>query len=450
MASIGSAVGLGNLWGFPFKMGKGGGFAFLILYIAMVVCIGFCLMLGEFSIGRKSRKAPVGAYTSISRSFAFNGWFATVTPFFLLPFYTVLGGYCFKYLVANFGSIFGASWGVGNAESGAYFGEFLSDTPAAIAFTLVFVILTYIIVVFGVEDGIEKFSVIAMPALFVMLIITVIKSVTMPGASAGIAFMLKPDFTVFKDGNWINVLALAGGQLFFSLSLSSGCQIAFGSYLDKHEDIEKNALIVPIADTICALLAAFATLPAVFAVGLEPDAGPKMLFVVLQTVFQNMGSVGPWFGTLFYLLVVLAALTSSIAMLEGGVSSFIDMRLEKGKSSGRLKITTIIATCTTAAALLVAADGLGSNGLPHLFGFSTWLDTFDLFGEGILMPLGGFFLAVILGWFKPTYIDDEVRISSSYRSKPFVSICMRFLAPAFMIFILVGQIDSFFGLGIFS
>jgi NSS family neurotransmitter:Na+ symporter len=450
MASIGSAVGLGNLWGFPYKMGIGGGFAFLILYVIMVFFIGFSLMLAEYAIGRKAKQGPVGAYGAINRRFAFNGWFATFTPFFLLPFYTVLGGYCIKYMFANISDIFGASSGIGQADSGEFFGSFLANTPASIFVTLIFIACTLLIVALGVEKGIEKFSVVAMPALYIMLIIIVIRSVTLPGAVKGLEFMFKPDFTVFKEKGFISVLALAGGQLFFSLSLASGCQIAYGSYLSKSEDLEKNALIVPIADMIAAILAGLATLPAAFAAGLEPTSGPGMLFVVLQTVFSSMGKSGPYFGSLFYILLFLAALSSSIGMLEGASASFIDNRLKKGKSEGRVKITLIITAIILPGAILVASDGLGSGNLPHIFGFSTWLEAFDLFGEGILMPLGGFFMAIILGWLSPNYMDDEVRIGSEFKTQKFFNVCIKFIAPAFMVFILIGQIDSFFALGIFK
>ena len=200
---------------------------------------------------------------------------------------------------------------------------------------------------------------------------------------------------------------------------------------------------------LAAILAGVATIPAVFASGLQPGQGPSMLFVTLQMVFKSMGAAGPWFATAFYLLVFLAALSSSIAMLEGGVASFIDMNIEKGKNPGRGKITAIVCIITSLGGLLVAADGLGTGGLKHIFGFETWLETFDLFGEGLLMPLGGFFLAVFLGWCYPTYIDDEIQKSSSYKSKKFVHICLKYIAPVFMLFILLGQIDSFFKLGLF-
>lgn len=450
MATIGSAVGLGNLWGFPYKMGNGGGFAFLVLYLIMAVCIGYSCMLGEFAIGRKTGKGVLSAYESIGKKFKFNGWFAALTPFFLMMFYCVLGGYCLKYLIANFGDVVGASWGVGDTPSADYFGNFISDTSQAVILTLIFMALTLGIVIMGVSSGVERFSVIAMPALFIMLLIVVVRSVTLPGASEGLAFMFKPNFDVFKGTGWITVLGMAGGQLFFSLSLASGCLIAYGSYLDKKENLERNAIIVPIADTTVAILAGLATIPAVFSAGLEPAAGPGMLFITLQTVFQGMGAGGHLFGTVFYLLVFLAALTSSIGMLEGSVSAFIDMRLEKGKTAGRTGITLAIGAIACVGAIIVAADALGGGNLPHLFGFSTWLDTFDLLAEGFLMPIGALVMVIILGWIKPDFIDDEIKLSSSYSSKKFVHTCLKFLAPVFMVFILVGQMDSFFHLGIFN
>lgn len=450
MASIGSAVGLGNLWGFPYKMGNGGGFAFLILYLLLAIVIGYSCMVGEFAIGRKSGKAALGAFSAINKRYVFNGWFETLVPFFLLCFYCTLGGYCIKYLVANFGDIFGASWGVGGAESGPFFDSFVQDTPSAVIYGLLFLVLTVVIVIGGVSGGIEKFSTVAMPALFIMLIIVVIRSVTLPGAGEGLAFIFKPNFEAFAGWGWVKVLASAGGQMFFSLSLASGCLIAYGSYLDKNENLEKNAILVPIADTSVALLAAMAVMPALFAQGLEPAAGPGMLFVSLQTVFTTMGSAGPIFGTIFYLLVFIAAITSSIGMMEGAVSVFMDRAIEKGKKANRVFTSCWIGGVAAVGSTVVSIDALGAGGLPHLFGFETWLDTFDLFAEGFLMPLGAFCMAIMLGWLRPDYIDDEVKLGSNFKSRGFVKVCLKWIAPFFMIFIMIGQLDGFFKWGFFN
>ncbi len=449
MATIGSAVGLGNIWGFPFKMGKNGGFAFLIIYIVLAVVIGYCIMLGEIAFGRKQQRAAIEAYRKLGQKFTFNGWINTLTPLFLLCFYCTLGGYCLKYTIANFGNIFNASWGTAGVESGDFFGAFITDTVPAVLFGLIFLALTMIVVVGGVQGGIERFSVIAMPALFVMLLIIVIRSITLPGAADGLAFMFKPDWSVFHGTGWISVLASAGGQMFFSLSICSGCIIAYGSYLEKNENLEKNAVIVIAADTIVAILAGIAVMPAVFAFGLKPDAGPSLLFVTLQTVFNSMGGFGAIFGFIFYFLVLIAALTSSVAMIEGAISSFLDEQERRGKKPSRVFVTCSIGVLAAVGSTIVSADALGSGGLPHLFGFSTWIDTFDLFAEGFMMPLGGFFMVIILGWFKPGFIDDEVRLSSSFGSKGFTYFCMKFLAPIFLIFILIGQLNGFFGWNLF-
>ena len=412
MATIGSAVGLGNIWGFPFKMGKNGGFAFLIIYIVLAVIIGYCIMLGEIAFGRKQERAAIEAYRKLDSKFVFNGWINTLTPLFLICFYCTLGGYCLKYTVANFGNIFNANWGTVGVDSGDFFGGFISDTVPAIIYGLIFLVITVVVVLGGVAGGIEKFSVIAMPALFVRLLIVIVRSVTLPGAIDGIAFMFKPDWSVFHGSGWITALAAAGGQMFFSLSISSGCIIAYGSYLGKSENLEKNSAVIITADTVVAILAGIAVMPAVFAFGLEPDAGPSLLFVTLQTVFNSMGGFGALFGFIFYFLVLIAALTSSVGMLEGAVSSFMDEQERKGKASSRTFVTIAIGIWATLGSTLVSADALGGGGLPHIFGFDTWIDTFDLIAEGFLMPLGGLFMVIIMGWLRPGYLDDEVRLGS--------------------------------------
>ena len=449
MATIGSAVGLGNIWGFPFKMGKNGGFAFLLIYIVLAVIIGYCIMLGEIAFGRKQEKAAIEAYRKLGSKFTFNGWINTLTPLFLICFYCTLGGYCLKYTVANFGNIFNAGWGTLGMPSGEFFGNFITDTWPAILYGFIFLLLTIVVVLGGVSGGIEKFSVIAMPALFVMLIIVIIRSITLPGAMEGLAFMFKPDWSVFHGSGWVTVLAAAGGQMFFSLSISSGCIIAYGSYLSKSENLEKNSALIIIADTVVAILAGIAVMPAVFAFGLEPDAGPSLLFVTLQTVFNSMGGFGAVFGFIFYFLVLIAALTSSVGMLEGAVSSFMDEQERKGKAASRTFVTIAIGIWATLGSTLVSADALGGGGLPHIFGFDTWIDTFDLLAEGFLMPLGGLFMVIILGWIRPGFLDDEVRLGSSFGSKNFFYICMKFLSPIFLIFILIGQLNGFFNWGLF-
>lgn len=448
MAAIGSAVGLGNLWGFPYKMGMSGGFAFLLLYLILVVFVGYVICLGELSLGRHSGKGVVGAYESLSKKYAFIGWFGWISPLLILGFYCMLGGYCMKYAIANLGDLFGAGFGVGDTDSGEFFANFYTDQVSSSVFTIIFVLLTILIVRGGISGGIEKFTKVAMPALFVFLVIIIIRSVTMPGAAAGLEFMFKPNWDVFKGAGFINVLAAAGGQMFFSLSLGMGITVTYGSYMTKDSSLERSALIIPFADTVIAIMAGMAIMPAVFASGLDPAGGPGLLFVTLQTVFSAMGGFGPIFGFLFYVLVFIAAITSSIALLEAVSSVVMDKRAEKGKPIDRKMVVTIMGIIIGIEGVFVALDGLGANGFPQIFGQGCWLDAFDLVSEGILMPLGACYMAIIL----PTeLVDKEVTLNNNkFRTQKFFDFCIKFTAPLLMVLVLLGQIDTFFGLKIFS
>ena len=448
MAAVGSAVGLGNLWGFPYKMGANGGFAFLVLYLILVVLVGYVILMTELALGRRTGKGVVGAYETLSKKYAFIGWMGAIAPWMILSFYSMLGGYCIKYAIANLGDLFGAGWGVNGQDSGAFFGEFTSDMLQTVIFSLIFVILTVLVVRGGVSGGIEKFTSIAMPALFVMLVIVIIRSVTLPGASAGIEFMFKPDWSAFEGTGWITVLSVAGGQMFFSLSLGMAIMIAYGSYIPKEQSLERSALVIPFADTIIAIMAGLATMPAIFAPGLEPGQGPGLLFITLQTVFNSMGKFGPIFGFLMYGLVFIAAITSSISLLEGITAVAMDKAIEKGKKPNRKKYATMLGISIAITASLVSIDGLGANGFPQFFGQSTWLDSIDLISEGILMPLGACYCAIVI----PTaWVDEEVTLNGNkFRTKRFYDFCIKFVAPVMMVVILLGQLDSFFGLGMFS
>lgn len=450
MAAIGSAVGLGNLWGFPYKMGMNGGFAFLLFYLILAVVVGFVIMLGELTIGRRTGKGVVSAYISLSKKYAVLGWMAFLCPILILSFYSSLGGYCLKYALANLGDFFGAGWGVNGADATEYFVGFYTNGISASAYAVVFTILTVVIVMGGVSGGIEKFSKIAMPALFALLLVVIIKAISLPGASAGLSFMFTPNWEVFKGTGWISVLATAGGQMFFSLSLGMGIIITYGSYLPKTEDIEKSAIIIPIADTVVALMAGLAVFPAVFAMGMEPTGGPGLLFITLQSVFDAMGSVGSLFGFFLYLLVFIAAITSSISLLEVIVSALIDRKEEKGRRVSRKALSLTVGSVISILTILVSMDSLGSGSLPSILGFC-WLDFFDLLSEGIMMPVGALIMSLILGWkLGPGWIKDELcQEGNPWRLEKFTMFCLKFIAPVGMALILLGQLDNFFKLGIF-
>ncbi len=445
MAAVGAAIGLGNIWGFPYKMGANGGFAFLLIYLIMAVVVGYPLLLGEIALGRKTGKAAVEAFRSANPRFMMAGVFETIVPFLLLCFYCVLGGVVIKYMLANLGDLVGAPWGTRGMESDAYFGGFVSNTGMLMFFTLIFLAMTSYVVYRGIERGIEKFCAIGMPILFLMLVITVIRCCTLPGAAGGLRFMFEPDFSVFRGTGWFKVFATAGSQMFFSLSLASGALIAYGSYMRKEDNLEKSAFIIPVLDTMAALLAGLAVFPAVFSEGIEPSGGPGLLFISLQTVFESMGSFGPLFGFIFYALVFVAAFSSSIGMMEGGISAVMDRRIKRGVTANRPLVTVGITVTTIIGGSLVVLDQLGGKeGMWKPFGLGSWLDVFDMGAEGILMPLGGLLLAILLGWSRRGFVDDEIFKSSSYATRKFVNFCWRYIVPLFMLFVLFVQISTFF------
>ncbi len=449
MAAIGSAVGLGNIWGFPYKMGTNGGFAFLIVYLFLVALVGFVILIVELSLGRTTGKGAIGSYMELSRRFKWLGWLAFLSAFFIMTFYSVLGGYCIRYAVANFGNLIGASFGTGQTDAGNFFASFISNQSASIIYTLVFMIITAGIVMKGVSGGIESFSKTAMPLLFVMLLVVVIRSVTLPGAVEGLRFMFKPNLEPFKT-NFFKVLSTASGQMFFSLSLAMGAMITYGSYLQKTDNIVRDAVLIPAADTFIAILAGMAVLPAAFALGGEGAAmaGPKLLFITLQHVFESMGSTGPLFGLIFYILVIIAALTSAISLVEVITAFFLDAADARGKKANRKLTAALVSLSIMLVAVVVAADGLGSTGFPAIMGY-IWLDFLDLLSEGIMMPLGALLTAVFISFeYGLPKIAAEVKLGNSrFASYSFFAFSLKFVVPAVLLLVLYGQLKGFGLLG---
>ena len=472
MAAVGSAVGLGNIWGFPNKMGACGGFTFLIIYLILAVCCGFIVMVGELAIGRKTGKGAVAAYKALSKKFSWMGWMGILSAFFILFFYCALGGYCIKYVVLNVGDLFGAGFGSnamaavadanGTSVGAEVFGAFLGNPTEAIIYGLIFVAITMIIVIGGIGGGIEKVCSVGMPALFVMLLICIVRACTLDGAVNGLKYMFVPGWAVAngvidKAPDFLTVLATAGGQMFFSLSLGMGAMITYGSYLQKKENLQKNAILIIVMDTLVALMAGLCVIPGRFA--LDPDGtlgGPKLLFITMQNVFSRMGGLGPIFGILFYLLVVFAAVSSSISLLEVIVAHFVDKARDAGKGDKRKTYTLIAAACVGLGCILVCADALGSTGFApgNLLGMTgelptwaaDWLDFWDMLSEGIMMPLGALLMSLMIGWeVGPEMVKAECEQSGhAMGSYGFFKICVKFITPLCMILILYGQIKEFF------
>ena len=461
MAAVGSAVGLGNIWGFPNKMGACGGFTFLIIYLILAVCCGFIVMVGELALGRKTGQGAVGAYKVLSKKFSWMGWLGILSAFFILFFYCALGGYCIKYTVLNVGDLFNAGFGSNGMNGGEIFNAFIGNPTEAIIYGLIFVALTMIIVMGGIGGGIEKVCSIGMPALFVALLICIIRACTLENAVDGLKYMFIPGWSVAngvidKAPNFFEVLSTAGGQMFFSLSLGMGAMITYGSYLDKKENLEKNAILIVVMDTLVALMAGLCVIPGRFA--LDPEGalgGPSLLFITMQNVFHKMGAVGPIFGILFYLLVVFAAISSSISLLEVIVAHFVDKARDEGKGDKRKSYTLIAAVAVGVGCILVCADCLGTAGIApaDLLGIENpqtwaadWLDFWDMLSEGVMMPLGALLMSLMIGWeIGPEVVKEEAeQQGNKLVSYGFFKICVKVITPLCMLLILYGQLQSFF------
>lgn len=382
-AAAGSAIGLGNIWKFPYIAGEFGGGAFVFVYLISLGIIGFTLMLAEFSIGRHSQLSAVGAFRKINSKWSFAGALGVLTAFFIMGFYPIIGGWSISYI---FKSISGEVISSNPDITANTFINLISGVYTPIFWTIIFMILNIGIVFLGIGKGIEKASKILMPSLFILLIVLAIRTLTLPGAEKGLEFYLKPDFSKING----QVILAAMAHSFFSLSLGMGCMVTYGSYLDKKENLLSNAVIIPLLDTFVAFMAGLVILPAVFAFGFEPNSGPGLVFITLPAVFSTMPA-GQIFAVLFFVLLTVAALTSSISLLEVVVSYFID---QKGwKRSKAVLFNSIIMFILCIAASL--SNGVWAN--IKLFGLG-FLDIFDYIASYVLLPIGGIFVSIFIGW----------------------------------------------------
>lgn len=434
LSAAGSAVGLGNIWRFPYLAAKYGGGIFLLVYLVLAATFGYTMIVLETALGRMTQKSPVGAYGHFGRSgfLKFGGWINAIIPILIVPYYSVIGGWVLKYLFEYF-----KSSPARLAEDG-YFTSFISDGKSTEFWFLVFALLTAGIIYMGVQNGIERVSRIMMPVLVILALIVAVYSVTRPGAMAGVRYFLVPNY---KNFSWMTVVT-AMGQMFYSLSIAMGILVTFGSYMKKEIDIEQTTTQVEIFDTAIALLAGLMVIPAVFAFnGGDPEklnAGPSLMFISLPQVFASMG-LGGIVGIAFFLLVALAALTSSIALLESAVSTFED---ELGWS--RKKATLIC------GGIMI---GLGTL---SVLGYSAWssftllrmqiLDFFDFLTNSVMMPVAAFCSCMlVLRVVGREKLCAEVQSSSAFRRKPVFLFVLRYLAPAFTVIILVSSVLNAFG-----
>ena len=463
MAAVGSAVGLGNIWGFPYKMGMNGGFAFLLIYLVLAIFIGIAVMVGELAIGRKTGLSPIAAYRKLSKKFAFLGYMAIACPFLILCFYMLLGGMVMRYAGGYLLAMFGVdTWGV--ADISTFFGSFICNGTSMVLWTLIFIAINAVVVAAGVGGGIEKFCNIGMPCLFVMLIVIIVYVAVQPGAVGGYQFMFGLNLEPLKT-DFLTVLKTAAGQMFFSLSLGMGAMITYGSYMKKSEKLQRNAVIVVVMDTCAAIMAGMIVMPACYAfLDGNTASGPSLLFKSMQMVFDNMGGfIGNLMGFLFYFLVFIAAISSSMSLLEAISSAKIDADVEKGKVPNRKKAAIVFSIIILIFCLPVALDGIGAGlaggaAMPtpaELLGIENvlmwndcWLDFYDVISEGILMPVGAMIMAFAIGWiWKMDFVVEECEASGcKFWGKMFFNICYKFITPIGMLVVLYGQISDFFGL----
>ena len=436
LAAAGSAVGLGNIWRFPYLAAKYGGGIFLLVYLILALTFGFALMTAEISLGRKTGKSAIEAFGSLNKKYKFIGVLASIVPIIILPYYSVIGGWVAKYL-----AVF-VSGGAAQSAQDGYFESFIAQPFEPIGWFLLFIGLTALVVLFGVEKGIEKVSKFLMPVLIVLTIGIAVYSMCMNGAMDGVIYYLKPDFSHFS----VNTVLAAMGQLFYSMSLAMGIMITYGSYMKKDVSISSSVKQIEIFDTGIAFLAGLMVIPAVFSFsGGDESAlskGPGLMFITLPKVFNSIpGMMGPIVGALFFILVLFAALTSSISLMETVVSIFRD------KFGWGRKFTCIV--------VLVGSILLG---LPSSLGFGVWsdfningntiLDMFDIFSNNLLMPIVAFLTCIFIGYIiKPQTLVDEIEIGGKPFKRKLLFNCMiKYIAPIFIVLILVSSMLDVLGI----
>lgn len=428
LAAAGSAVGLGNLWRFPYLAAKYGGGIFLLVYLILAVSFGFTLMMAEVAIGRKTGLSAISAYGKLSGKFKFLGYISSLVPVLIFPYYCVIGGWVTKYLASY---ITGS--GTAMANDG-FFEGFIGQTGEPLLWLAVFMFITALIVFFGVEKGVEKFSKICMPILVVLSVIIAVYIITRPGAGEGVKYYLMPDFSKFT----VKTVLAALGQLFYSMSLAMGIMITYGSYLKKDIDLEKSVGQIEIFDTGIAFIAGLMIVPAVFVFsGGNEEAlnkGPGLMFVTLPKVFDSMSPFGHILGLIFFVLVLFAALTSSVSLMETVVSICHDkFKLNRKAACGIVLAFSLI---------IAAPSSLGYGLLENvkILGLQI-LDFFDFITNSVLMPIVALLTCIFVAYFIGVKsISDEVELSSKFKRKKLFNVMMKYIAPICIVAILISSV----------
>ncbi len=428
LAAAGSAVGLGNLWRFPYLAAEYGGGIFLLVYLALAVTFGFALMVTEIALGRKTGKSVIGAYKQLHPKFGWLGWVSALVPLIIFPYYCVIGGWVLKYL-----TVFVSGQGTATADGGEYFSGFIGNLGPAAMFMFIYMGLTAVVVMMGVEKGIEKVSKVMMPILLLISVFIAGYVLTMDGALDGLVYYIKPDFSKFS----IKTVIAAMGQLFYSMSLAMGILFTYGSYMRKEDDIESSVRHIELFDTGVAFLAGMMIIPAVFAFsGGDESAlgtGPSLMFITLPNVFASM-AWGRAIGIIFFVLVALAALTSSISLME----TLVSVLCERTKLK-RIPACLIVFAVSLALAML------------SVLGYSTWsdftifgkqiLDFFDFISNNVIMPVVALCTCILVGYILSTKtVEEEVELTRKFKAKKLYCVVIRYVAPVILLMIFVSPL----------
>lgn len=434
LAVAGSAVGLGNIWRFPYLAAKYGGGMFLLVYIILMVTFGFVMIVSETALGRMTKKSPVGVFHSFGKTmpFHFGGWINAIIPMLIVPYYCVIGGWVLKYLVEYL------KGGVNLLAGDDYFTNFIASSGSVEFWFVMFSLLVFFVILAGVKRGVEQVAKVMMPILVVLAVFVAIYSITRPGALEGVKYFLVPNLENFS---WMTIVA-AMGQMFYSLSIAMGVLYTYGSYIGKDVDIEKSTTQVEFFDTAIALLAGLMIIPAVFAFSGGDmkvlKAGPSLTFITLPKIFSSMG-IGSVVGIAFFLMFLFAALTSAISLMETSVSSFED-ELHWSRPKCCLLMGVVMVMVGTASSL-----GYGTLDFVQIFGMA-FLDFFDFLTNSIMMPFAALSTCLliirIVGLKK---IIEEVEYSSVFRRKKMYSFFLKYLAPVCIAIILISSIANVLG-----
>lgn len=424
-AAAGSAIGLGNIWKFPYITGKNGGAAFILVYIFCIILIGTPVMISELVIGRKSQSNSAGAFKVLKpkSKWYLSGYLAVFTSFVILSFYSIIAGWVCAYLSR---SVTGKLLTVAPDKLGSYFTSLAGSTYEVLFWNLIVIFLTAFIVIAGIQKGIEKYTKILMPLLLVTLIILMFRSVTLEGASKGLEFLFKPDFSKLTAGSVLEAL----GHAFYSLSLGMGIIITYGSYMNKEENLVSLSFQVITADTVIALMAGVVIFPAVFAFGFEPQSGPSLIFITLPAVFQSI-PFGAFFESIFFLLVGIAAITSTISLLEVSVSFLTEeFKMERKKATIILAVGVLLLSVPSTLSFGALSD-------VSVFGLSIF-DLFDFIASYIFLPIGGIAVCLFVGWaWNSEDLINEITSDGAYSFKGYkvYRFIIKYIAPVAIMFI---------------